>query len=105
MHARIAAAGIFGSHISAALTERKHWRNEKFRLCRRDSNRYGEWPPYARDRNVPKDFDSILHRGEGPAFPDVSFENERAMWWAEFDSVGEEAVRGYVARHSYTPTG
>jgi len=27
------------------------------------------------------------------------------MWWAEFDSVGEEAVRGYVERNSYTPTG
>jgi hypothetical protein len=27
------------------------------------------------------------------------------LWWAEFDSVGEEAVRGYVERNSYTPTG
>ena len=27
------------------------------------------------------------------------------MWWAEFDSVGEEAVRNYVDRNSYTPTG
>jgi len=27
------------------------------------------------------------------------------MWWAEFDSVGEEAVRDYVQRNSYTPTG
>src|SRR4051794_36703386 len=27
------------------------------------------------------------------------------MWWAEFDSIGEEAVRGYVERNSYTPTG
>jgi hypothetical protein len=27
------------------------------------------------------------------------------MWWDEFDSVGEEAVRGYVERNSYTPTG
>src|SRR3954465_5606944 len=27
------------------------------------------------------------------------------MWWAEFDSIGEEAVRAYVERNSYTPTG
>jgi hypothetical protein len=27
------------------------------------------------------------------------------MWWDEFDSVGEKAVRGYVERNSYTPTG
>ena len=63
--------------------------------------------PLARDRTLPKESDSIFHSGEAgsPAFPDVSFETERTMWWAEFDSVGEEAVRGYVARGSYTPTG
>lgn len=58
---------------------------------------------------MPKDSDSIFNSGEagghGPPFSDVSFQNERAMWWAEFDSVGEEAVRGYVERNSYTPTG
>jgi hypothetical protein len=58
---------------------------------------------------VPKDSDSIFHGGEvgGPGFPfsDLTFQNERAMWWAEFDGVGEEAVRGYVERNSYTPTG
>lgn len=58
---------------------------------------------------MPKDFDSIFHSGEAgahnPSFSDTSLQNERAMWWAEFDSVGEEAVRGYVERNSYTPTG
>jgi len=43
--------------------------------------------------------------GLRPSFSDTSLENERAMWWAEFDSVGEEAVRNYVDRNSYTPTG
>ena len=58
---------------------------------------------------MPKDSDSIFHSGEAGAhslsFSDLTFQNERAMWWAEFDSVGEEAVRGYVERNSYTPTG
>ena len=58
---------------------------------------------------MPKDSDSIIHGGEagGPgfSFSDLTFQNERAMWWAEFDGVGEEAVRGYVERNSYTPTG
>ena len=36
---------------------------------------------------------------------DVWLENERAMWWAEFDGVGEDAVRHSVERHSYPPTG
>jgi hypothetical protein len=58
---------------------------------------------------VPKDPDFIFDSGEAggqsPSFSDLSFQNERAMWWAEFDSVGEEAVRGYVERNSYTPTG
>jgi hypothetical protein len=60
-----------------------------------------------RDRKVPKESGSIFHGGESfnPAFSDVSFQNERAMWWAEFDSIGEDAVRDYVARNSYTPTG
>jgi hypothetical protein len=51
------------------------------------------------------DFDSGEAGGQNPSFSDVLFQNERAMWWAEFDSVGEEAVRGYVERNSYTPTG
>jgi len=50
-------------------------------------------------------FDSGEAAGLSPTFSDVSFQNECAMWWAEFDSVGEEAVRGYVERNSYTPTG
>jgi hypothetical protein len=58
---------------------------------------------------VPKVPDSFFLSGEAggysPTFSDVSFQNERAMWWAEFDSVGEEVVRGYVERNSYTPTG
>jgi len=58
---------------------------------------------------VPKDSDSIFYSGEAgghsPSFSDLSVQNERALWWAEFDSVGEEAVRGYVERNSYTPTG
>jgi hypothetical protein len=58
---------------------------------------------------VPEDSDSIFHSGETsphtPSFSDLSLQNERDMWWAEFDSVGEEAVRGYVERNSYTPTG
>jgi len=58
---------------------------------------------------VPKDSDSIFNNGEAdghsPSFSDLSLQNERDMWWAEFDSVGEEAVRGYVERNSYTPTG
>lgn len=56
-----------------------------------------------------KESDSIFDSGEAvghsPSFPDVSPQTERALWWAEFDSVGEEAVRGYVERNSYTPTG
>jgi hypothetical protein len=51
---------------------------------------------------IPEDEES---GGRRPAFSDTSLQNERAMWWAEFDSVGEEAVRGYVERNSYTPTG
>ena len=58
---------------------------------------------------MPKDTDSFFLSGEAgaysPSFSDVSFQNERAMWWAEFDDVGEEVVRGYVERNSYTPTG
>lgn len=58
---------------------------------------------------MPKDSDSIFYSGEAgghsPSFSDVEFQNERAMWWAEFDGVGEEAVRGYVERNSYPPTG
>ena len=58
---------------------------------------------------MPKDSDSIFNNGEAgghsPSFSDLSFQNERDLWWAEFDSVGEEAVRGYVERNSYTPTG
>ena len=58
---------------------------------------------------MPKDSDSIFNSGEAgghsPLFSDLSVQNERALWWAEFDSVGEEAVRGYVERNSYTPTG
>ena len=58
---------------------------------------------------VPSNYDAIFHKGEAgghnPSFPDISLQNERAMWWAEFDSVGEETVRGYVERNSYTPTG
>ncbi|HMH66131.1 MAG TPA: hypothetical protein VK515_11115 [Rhizomicrobium sp.] len=58
---------------------------------------------------MPKDSDSIFYSGEAgghsPSFSDLSVQNERALWWAEFDSVGEEAVRGYVERNSYTPTG
>jgi len=50
-------------------------------------------------------FDSGEAGGLSPSFSDVSFQNERALWWAEFDSVGEQAVRGYVERNSYTPTG
>ncbi|HET7085483.1 MAG TPA: hypothetical protein VFI23_11980 [Rhizomicrobium sp.] len=56
-----------------------------------------------------KDSDFVFDSGEAhgliPSFSDVSFQNERAMWWAEFDGVGEEAVRDSVARNSYTPTG
>ena len=56
-----------------------------------------------------KDSDFVFDSGEAgglsPSFSDVSFQNERAMWWAEFDSVGEEAVRAYVERNAYTPTG
>jgi hypothetical protein len=58
---------------------------------------------------VAKDSDFVFDNGEAgglsPSLSDVSFQNERAMWWAEFDSVGEEAVRDYVERNSYTPTG
>ena len=58
---------------------------------------------------MPKDSDSIFHGGEAgghsPLFSDLSVQNERALWWAEFDSVGEEVVRGCVERNSYTPTG
>ena len=58
---------------------------------------------------MPKGFDSTFNSGEArehslPLY-DLSFQNERAMWWAEFDSVGEEAVRDYVERNAYTPTG
>jgi hypothetical protein len=58
---------------------------------------------------VPNESDPVFCGGEAsgqtPAFSDLSFQNERALWWAEFDSVGEEAVRGYVERNSYNPTG
>lgn len=58
---------------------------------------------------MPKDSVSIFNNDEpgGHVTPssDVWFENERAMWWAEFDGVGEEAVRNSVERHSYPPTG
>ena len=56
---------------------------------------------------MPYDSDSVFGSGEtgGSPFSDLSPQNERALWWAEFDSVGEEAVRGYVERNSYTPTG
>ena len=56
-----------------------------------------------------KDSDSIFNSGEAGghslSYSDLSFQNERAMWWAEFDSIGEETVRDYVERNSYTPTG
>jgi len=65
--------------------------------------------PLSQRLEVPSNYDAIFHRGEAgghnPSFPDISLQNERAMWWAEFDSVGEETVRGYVERNSYTPTG
>jgi hypothetical protein len=58
---------------------------------------------------VPKEPDPIFNSGEAggcnPSFYDDVFQNERAMWWAEFDGVGEEVVRAYVERNSYTPTG
>jgi len=58
---------------------------------------------------VPKQSDSIFSGvaagGSTPSFSDLSAQNERALWWAEFDTIGEEAVRGYVERNSYTPTG
>jgi len=58
---------------------------------------------------VAKDSDFVFDSGEagglGRSISDVSLQNERAMWWAEFDSVGEEAVRDSVERNSYTPTG
>jgi hypothetical protein len=58
---------------------------------------------------VPNESDPVFGgseaSGQTPAFSDLSFQNERALWWAEFDSVGEEAVRGYVERNSYNPTG
>jgi hypothetical protein len=50
-------------------------------------------------------FDSDDAAGHSRSSSDAWFENERAMWWAEFDSVGEEAVRGYVERNAYTSTG
>lgn len=40
-----------------------------------------------------------------PPSSDVRFENECAMWRAEFDAVGEAAVRHCVERKSYTPAG
>ena len=58
---------------------------------------------------MPKNSVSIFNSDDagGHVTPraDVWFENERAMWWAEFDAVGEEAVRHSVERNSYTPTG
>ncbi len=58
---------------------------------------------------MPKNSGSIVnsHHAGGHVTPysDVWFENERAMWWAEFDGVGEEAVRHSVERNSYPPTG
>jgi hypothetical protein len=60
-------------------------------------------------RKVPKDSDSISNSAQAgdysSSFSDVLFQNERAMWWQEFDSVGEKTVRDYVERNSYTPTG
>jgi hypothetical protein len=58
---------------------------------------------------VPKNYAPIFNGDDagGHVTPcsDVWFENERAMWWAEFDGVGEEAVRNSMERNSYTPTG
>jgi len=58
---------------------------------------------------VPQSSDAIFNSGDAeghsPSFSDVLFQNERAMWWAEFDSIGEEAVRSNVDSNSYTPTG
>ena len=58
---------------------------------------------------MPRDPDPIFNSGEADddslAFSDVLFQNERAMWWAEFDGIGEEAVRSYVERNAYPPSG
>ena len=58
---------------------------------------------------MPQSSDAIFNSGDAeghsPSFSDVLFQNERAMWWAEFDSIGEEAVRSNVDSNSYTPTG
>jgi len=56
---------------------------------------------------VPTESNSAFSNGgaHSPSLSDVLFQNERAMWWAEFDSIGEQAVRSNVESHSYTPTG
>jgi len=58
---------------------------------------------------VPKGSDSISNgreaNGHSPSFSDVWLQNERAMWWAEFDGVGEEAVHSNIERNSYPATG
>jgi hypothetical protein len=53
--------------------------------------------------------DPIANIGETssdhPTFSDLAIHNERDMWWAEFDLVGEEEVRTRLGRNSYTPSG
>jgi len=55
------------------------------------------------------DSGSITNRSEGgrvsPSFSDVLFQNERAMWRAEFDSVGQDTVLSFVEHNCYPPTG
>ena len=43
--------------------------------------------------------------GVSPSFSDAVFQNERDMWRAEFDSVGEDTVRSFVEHNCYPPTG
>jgi len=58
---------------------------------------------------VPRESGLIFNSEEAgdhsPSFSDVVLQNERAMWRAEFDSIGEEAVRSNFESNSYTPTG
>ena len=58
---------------------------------------------------MPKSSASILISdeagGPSPSFSDVLLQNERAMWRAEFDGIGEDAVLSSVERNSYPPTG
>jgi hypothetical protein len=58
---------------------------------------------------VPQSHDSIFNSDEegsqSPSLSDVLFQNESAMWCAEFDGLGEEAVRSNVENNYYTPTG